>query len=66
MKKYSGHAAVMAALLDGSLDAVMGAGVLEPADFNTIRTAHSSSFQVFLGPAIQNLYPPLEFFFLFM
>ncbi|CAE7263627.1 nikA [Symbiodinium natans] len=54
VKKYSGHAAVMAALLDGSLDAVMGAGVLEPADFNTIRTAHSSSFQVFLGPAIQN------------
>jgi len=54
VKKYADHAAVMAALLDGSLDAVMGSGVLEPADLKNIQTTHASAFQVFLGPPIQN------------
>jgi len=54
VKKYANHGAVMAALLDGSLDAVMGSGVLEPADLESIRTRPTSDFQVFLGPAIQN------------
>merc|ERR1719188_2927200 len=44
----------MTALQAGSLDAVMGAGVLSPADLKTIQTKHTSDFQVFLGPAIQN------------
>jgi len=54
VKKYATAAAVMAALLDGSLDAVMGAGVLEPMDFNTIRTQHVATFDTFLGPPIMN------------
>jgi len=54
LKKYADHAAVMAALLDGSLDAVMGGGVLEPVDLRTIQTKHASEFQVFLGPPVMN------------
>ena len=46
VKKYSSHFEVMAALLDGSLDAVMGAGVLEPADFNKLSTEHASQFHI--------------------
>jgi nickel transport system substrate-binding protein len=54
VKKYADHAAVMAALVGGSLDAVMGAGVLLPADLKKVQTTHASDFQVFLGPTIQN------------
>lgn len=54
LKKYATAEAVMAALLDGSLDAVMGAGVLRPVDLSTIQTSHTTKFDVFLGPAIQN------------
>eukprot|EP00933_Yihiella_yeosuensis_P026963 TRINITY_DN20915_c0_g1_i1.p1 TRINITY_DN20915_c0_g1~~TRINITY_DN20915_c0_g1_i1.p1 ORF type:complete len:611 (-),score=116.45 TRINITY_DN20915_c0_g1_i1:192-1862(-) len=54
LKKYADHAAVMKALLDGSLDAVMGSGVLKPVDLKTIQTKHTSNFQVFLGPPIMN------------
>merc|ERR1719253_236705 len=44
----------MKALLNGSLDAVMGAGVLDPADLKTLQTKHASDFHVFLGPPIMN------------
>jgi len=54
LKKYADSSQVMAALLAGSLDAVMGAGVLKPVDLKTIQTQHSSNFQVFLGPPIMN------------
>jgi len=54
VKKYADHAAVMAALVGGSLDAVMGSGVLQPADLKKVQTQHSSKFNVFLGPSIQN------------
>ncbi|CAE7342084.1 nikA [Symbiodinium sp. CCMP2592] len=54
LKKYDSHSEVMAALLDGSLDAVMGAGVLEPEDFHTLHTTHAFRFQMFLGPPIMN------------
>ncbi|CAE7455425.1 nikA [Symbiodinium microadriaticum] len=54
LKKYDSHSEVMAALLDGSLDAVMGAGVLEPEDFHTLSTTHAFQFQMFLGPPIMN------------
>jgi ABC-type transport system substrate-binding protein len=54
VKKYATADEVMAALLAGSLDAVMGAGVLKPVDLKTIQTQHGSTFHVFLGPTIQN------------
>jgi ABC-type transport system substrate-binding protein len=54
LKKYATHAAVMSSLLDGSLDAVMGAGVLLPTDLKTVQTSHTSTFHVFLGPPIMN------------
>jgi len=54
LKKYADHSAVMAALLDGTLDAVMGSGVLLPADLKAIQTRQAAEFQVFLGPPIMN------------
>jgi len=54
VKKFATSAEVMAALQAGTLDAVMGAGVLEPRDLKTIQTQHTSTHQVFLGPPIQN------------
>ena len=36
--RYKDHTAVKAALLDGSLDAVVGSGVLAPADVEEFRT----------------------------
>jgi hypothetical protein len=54
VKKYADHKEVMAALLNGSLDAVMGAGVLDPADLKTLQTKHASDFHVVLGPPIMN------------
>lgn len=45
---------VMAALLNGSLDAVMGSGVLEAGDLKTLQTKYVSDFHVFLGPPIMN------------
>merc|ERR1740127_121511 len=44
----------MTALLNGTLDAVVGAGVLNPADLKTLQTKHSATFHVFLGPPIMN------------
>merc|ERR1712226_89690 len=38
VKKYESDAAVMAALLDGSLDVVAGSGVLKPSDLHNIQT----------------------------
>lgn len=54
VKKYASHADVMAALQDGTLDAVLGAGVLEPVDLRTLQINHADEFQVFLGPPIMN------------
>jgi ABC-type transport system substrate-binding protein len=54
VKKYKDHLAVMAALLGGTLDAVVGAGVLQPADLKTLQTTYAADFHVFLGPPIQN------------
>ena len=44
LKVYPDHDAVKAALLDKSLDAVVGDGVLTPADVMTFRTEHSADF----------------------
>ena len=54
VKKYASHADVMTALQDGTLDAVLGAGVLEPVDLRTLQMNHADEFQVFLGPPIMN------------
>jgi nickel transport system substrate-binding protein len=54
VKKFQTNDGVMAALLDGSLDAVMGADVLKPADVAKLRMDYTSQFHVFLGPPIQN------------
>ena len=51
---YPTHAAVKAALLDGSLDAVLGAGVLTEADVATLRTSSTDKVAVVLTEAIQN------------
>mmetsp|Transcript_35396 Transcript_35396/g.64807 ORF Transcript_35396/g.64807 Transcript_35396/m.64807 type:complete len:724 (-) Transcript_35396:68-2239(-) len=53
-KKYADAPAVMAALMDGSLDAVLGDGVLPKSDLATIMNEHSADFHVFLGPPIMN------------
>ena len=44
----------MKALLAGSLNVVVGSGVLEPADLNEIKTKQAQNFDVFVGPVIQN------------
>ena len=54
VKYFSSHSAVMKALLAGSLDVVVGSGVLEPADLNEIKTKQAQKFDVFVGPVIQN------------
>jgi nickel transport system substrate-binding protein len=54
VKKFQTHDGVMVSLLDGSLDAVIGADVLKAADLAKVRTDHTSQFDVFLGPPIQN------------
>merc|ERR1712054_603798 len=54
VKRYETPAAVKAALLDGSLDVVVGSGVLAPADLEDIRLNYASTHSVFLGPVIQN------------
>ena len=53
---YADHAAVKAALLDGSLDAVVGAGVLEPADIAAFRNGDhgADAFVVSLTAPLMN------------
>ena len=51
---YPDDAAVKAALLDGSLDAVMGAGVLTEADVADLKREHTDTVAVALTEAIQN------------
>jgi hypothetical protein len=54
VKYYPTHAAVMQALQAGSLDGVVGSGVLTPSDLNELKTKYTQRFDVFLGPVIQN------------
>jgi hypothetical protein len=54
VKRYESAAAVKAALLDGSLDLVVGSGVLNPADLEDVRLNHASTHSVYFGPVIQN------------
>ena len=51
---YPSHDAVKAALIDGSLDAVMGAGVLTETDVAELKRDHADKLDVALSEAIQN------------
>jgi len=51
---YPDDDAVKAALLDGSLDAVMGAGVLSDADIAELKHSHPDTLAVVLTESIQN------------
>jgi nickel transport system substrate-binding protein len=51
---YPSHDAVKAALLEGSLDAVMGAGVLTETDIAELKRDHADKLDVALSEAIQN------------
>ena len=53
--RYADHAAVKAALLDGTLDAVVGDGVLDPEDVVLFRSAqHQDGYHVSLTAPMQN------------
>eukprot|EP00635_Sarcinochrysidales_sp_CCMP3193_P011410 CAMPEP_0118897868 /NCGR_PEP_ID=MMETSP1166-20130328/5092_1 /TAXON_ID=1104430 /ORGANISM="Chrysoreinhardia sp, Strain CCMP3193" /LENGTH=648 /DNA_ID=CAMNT_0006836947 /DNA_START=52 /DNA_END=1998 /DNA_ORIENTATION=+ len=54
VKRYESHAAVKAALLDGDLDMVLGAGVLDPKDVEELRVARADDFEVLYGEPVQN------------
>merc|ERR1711912_8021 len=54
VQRFSDSASVKAALIDGSLDVVVGSGVLLPADIKDIQETHSASLSVYSGPVIQN------------
>jgi len=51
---YPSHASVKAALLDGSLDAVLGAGVLTEVDVVELKNQHAGKLTVAMSEAIQN------------
>merc|ERR1712032_593470 len=51
---YEDSAAVKAALLDKSLDVVVGSGVLDPADIAKIKKDNTQDFQVYLTEPLQN------------
>ena len=52
--RYADATAVKVALLDGSLDAVVGSGVLAPADVAEFKTRHTSKFRTSLTEQLQN------------
>ena len=52
--RYDSHEDVRSALLDGTLDAVIGDGVLEPAAVAEFMTQHLAEFQTYLTQPLQN------------
>mmetsp|Transcript_42919 Transcript_42919/g.100779 ORF Transcript_42919/g.100779 Transcript_42919/m.100779 type:complete len:652 (+) Transcript_42919:63-2018(+) len=52
--RYESAQAVEAALLDGSLDMVVGGGVLTPPQVHEFQTTHVEDFAVVLGPPLMN------------
>jgi len=52
--KYADHAAVKAAVMDGTLDVVIGAGPLDPEDIEDMMTNHKDKVTVSMTEAIQN------------
>ena len=51
---YDSHDAVKAALVDGTLDLVVGGGVLNPKDVREFRTTRAADFDVVLTEPLQN------------
>jgi len=54
VRNYNTSELVEAALLDGSLDMVVGARVLTPAQVKEFQTSRFSNFQVVFGPPLMN------------
>jgi len=54
VKNYNSSDLVEAALLDGSLDMVVGGGVLTPAQVKEFVTDHIFDWQVIMGPPLMN------------
>jgi ABC-type transport system substrate-binding protein len=52
--RYASHAAVKSALIAGTLDLVVGSGVLNPADVAAFKANYTSQFEVVLTEPIQN------------
>ena len=50
---YADHAAVKAALIAGTLDVVIGSGVLTPADLRDIEDNQAATLSVHMGPVLQ-------------
>lgn len=53
--RYEDHAAVKTALLRGEIDAVVGAGVLEPADIDEFTNWHADEYQVLMSEPLMNM-----------
>ena len=54
VQRYADSAAVKAALIDGTLDVVIGSGVLAPADLRDLQQTQTATLSVYVGPVIQN------------
>ena len=54
VQRFADSASVKAALIDGTLDVVVGSGVLAPADLKDLQEDQSASLNVYVGPVIQN------------
>jgi len=54
VKQYGSSAEVQTALLAGTLDMVVGGGVLTPAQVKEFQDKHSNDFQVVMGPPLMN------------
>jgi len=54
IKHYASSSAVTAALLDGSLDMVAGAGVLAPADLKSFFSTHAANFYTYQTPVMMH------------
>ena len=52
--RYDSHADVESALLDGTLDAVVGDGVLQPSAVAEFMTERKAAFQTYLTEPLQN------------
>ena len=54
VQRYADSASVKAALIDGTLDVVVGSGVLAPADLRELQETQSASLSIYVGPVLQN------------
>lgn len=54
VQRYADSAAVKAAVIAGTLDVVIGSGVLAPTDLKDIQENQGATLSVYVGPVIQN------------